>query len=291
MSLGAGGMSYLDSLGNELDAVGIRGRRRARILAEFADHLECDPSASLGEPEQLARQFADELGTSLARRAAFVTFAGLALAAALFAVGLLRGQGKFFASASSARPVLGDIGVWFTVLGAQVAFVAGSLAALRAFRLRRSTVVSRAEAATILRRTGVGVGAGIVTMVGFGLSALALRHHVAGSWETLALGLSAGGILVLLAVTPAVTTAARVRPTTEGSAGDLYEDFGPLIPGQLRRGPWTFAIAVAAAIAVVIALAGVVQSDPFDGILRGLMDGAACLVGFGLLGRYLGLRS
>jgi hypothetical protein len=40
----------------------------------------------------------------------------------------------------------------------------------------------------------------------------------------------------------------------------------------------------------VIGLAGVVQSDPFDGLARGLADGAACLAGFAVLGRYLGLR-
>jgi hypothetical protein len=39
-----------------------------------------------------------------------------------------------------------------------------------------------------------------------------------------------------------------------------------------------------------VALAGIVQSDPYDGLLRGLLDAAACLAGFGVLGRYLGLR-
>jgi hypothetical protein len=43
-------------------------------------------------------------------------------------------------------------------------------------------------------------------------------------------------------------------------------------------------------VAVAIALAGVVQDDGFDGGLRGLLDGAACLAGFGVLGRYLALR-
>lgn len=64
-----------------------------------------------------------------------------------------------------------------------------------------------------------------------------------------------------------------------------------LIPPALRGGPWSPALAVTGAVAVVIAVAGVVQSDPFDGALRGLADGAACLLGFAVLGRYLGLRS
>ncbi len=73
-------MSYLNDLESELTATGIPARRRRRILAEFADHLHEDPSAELGAPRDLARQFADELGTSLARKAAFRAFAALAFA-------------------------------------------------------------------------------------------------------------------------------------------------------------------------------------------------------------------
>jgi hypothetical protein len=284
-------VNYLETLGNELVAAGIPGGRRARILAEFADHLESDPNARLGAPRDLARQFADELGTTLARRAAFVALAGLAVAAVLFAVGFLSAQDRVFVSASSAEPLLGRVGAWVTVVGGQVALVAGLLAALRAFRLRADGVVSRAEAVTIVRRASVGVGAGVVTMVGFGLSALALRHHTPSWWPVLALGLAGGGIVVLLAITPVLASAARLRPLAAGSAGDLDEDLGPLMPAPLRARPWRFALAVALAVAVLIAVAGVVQSDPFDGALRGLADGAACLAGFGLLGRYLSLRA
>jgi hypothetical protein len=71
---------------------------------------------------------------------------------------------------------------------------------------------------------------------------------------------------------------------------DLFDDLGGLVPPALRGRPWRFALAVAGALAVAIALAGVVQSDPFDGLARGLADGAACLAGFAVLGRYLGLR-
>jgi len=38
----------IDELARELASVGIRGRRRERILTEFADHLTCDPEAQLG---------------------------------------------------------------------------------------------------------------------------------------------------------------------------------------------------------------------------------------------------
>ncbi len=177
------------------------------------------------------------------------------------------------------------------LLGGQVAFVAGVLAALRAFRRRGASVVSRQEALIIVRRAQVGLGAGMVTMVGFGLSAVAMIHHTAGWWTTLSMSLAGAGILVLAATAPALAAATQLRPVAAGSAGDLHEDFGPFVPRRLRGSPWRFAFAVAALIAVVITAAGVLQDDPFDGALRGLLDGAACLVGFGLLGRYLGLRS
>lgn len=283
-------MSYLETLSRELTAAGIRGRRHARIAAEFADHLECDPEAQLGEPGELARQFADELGTVLARRAAFTAFVALAVAGALFAVGFATAQNRFFASSGRATPPLGGVGVWMTVVGAQIAFVAGGLAALRAFRRRSDGVLSRDEAVVLTRRAGVGVGAGIVTMAGFGLSAIALRGHVAGWWTTLALSLAGAGILALLATAPMVLSAARLRPIAAGSAGDISDDVGPLLPRPLRGKPWRFALAVAAVVAILVTAAGIVQSDPFDGALRGLADGSVCLAGFALLGRYLGLR-
>ncbi|HEY2316874.1 MAG TPA: hypothetical protein VGH67_01130 [Solirubrobacteraceae bacterium] len=63
---------FQSQLNGELTAVGITGRLRRRILDEFADHLACDPQASLGDPRALARQFADEVGTTRAMRAALV---------------------------------------------------------------------------------------------------------------------------------------------------------------------------------------------------------------------------
>jgi hypothetical protein len=71
---------YLSELDAELARAGIRGSRRKRIVTEFADHLRCDSAADLGAPAALATEFADELGTSFARTAAFQAFVALALA-------------------------------------------------------------------------------------------------------------------------------------------------------------------------------------------------------------------
>ena len=52
-----------------------------------------------------------------------------------------------------------------------------------------------------------------------------------------------------------------------------------------------FALTVAAALAVIVTVAGVLQSDPYDGAVRGILEGVACLTGFAVLGPYLGLRT
>jgi hypothetical protein len=84
-------MNYVDSLEVELAAAGIPARRRARIVAEFSDHLHENPEAELGAPRDLARQFADELGTRLARGTAYRAFAALAVAAIVLVVMFFNG--------------------------------------------------------------------------------------------------------------------------------------------------------------------------------------------------------
>ena len=46
---------------------------------------------------------------------------------------------------------------------------------------------------------------------------------------------------------------------------------------------------LALGLAAVITVAAVPAQDVYDGAMRGLLDGAACLVAFAVLGRYLGL--
>ncbi len=271
-------------LERELTRAGIPASRRRRILAEFEDHLACNPAAELGDPASLARQFADELGTVRARRAGFASFGALAIAGLLFGAAFLANvQG--YSATHRHPPVLAQLGLGLMVLGAQVALVSGGLAAVRAMRLRGMLTVTRAEALILGRRAAVGLVAGVAAMTGLAL--VAAEYSSSNTFAFIAAGVGAVG---LVAATPAVATALRLKPLGDGGAGDLFDDLGGLVPASLRARPWRFALVVALAIALAIAAVGIAQQDPYDGALRGIADGLACLAGFALLGRYLGLR-
>src|SRR5437016_2399994 len=75
--------------GGPLHGYAIIAELNRRIVTEFEDHLRLDPDADLGAPAQIARRFADELGTRRAFRAAGVSFTALAIAGAVAAVAFL----------------------------------------------------------------------------------------------------------------------------------------------------------------------------------------------------------
>ena len=275
-------------LGRELSVAGITGRARRRILDEFADHLACDPSAQLGEPAALARQFADEVGSARARRAAVVSFGALALAGSLFGLALVTSDSVFGATPKGG-PVIGEIATAAAILFSQVSFVAGTLAALRWVQRRGSGVLPAAEAKVIVRRAAVGVICGIVTMVGLGTVAIAYHRFQPSAWATFAIVAASVGTAALLVSLPALWEAARLRPVAEGGAGDIFDDLGGVVPHPLAGRPWLLAVVVSAAVAVVITLVAVPAQDAIDGAMRGLADAVLCMLGFATLGRYLGL--
>ncbi len=284
---------FQSRLGQELAAAGIRGRLRGRILTEYADHLACDPDAQLGEPRALARQFADEVGSTRARRAAVLGFAALALAGILFGAAFVTSDSAFGA-APKGGPVIGRIATALAILFSQVSFVAGMLAALRWVHRRGSGVLPAAEATVIVRRAAVGVLSGIVTMVCLGTIAIAYHRFQPTAWDTFSIVVAAVGIAGLLASLPSIWEAARLRPVADGEAGDIFDDVGDfavLVPAPLRDRPWRFAVAVSVAVAVVITLVAVPAQDAYDGAARGVIDALLCMAGFATLGRYLGLWS
>jgi hypothetical protein len=257
-----------DELDRELAAVGVPARRRRRIRHELEDHLACDPSADLGDPRALARQFADELGTAYARRG------GLAVFVALVPIGLLA---CVLARVDNATVNVG------TVFGGQLAFVGGMLALLRAWRLRRERVISAAESLVIRRRALLGLAGGALTLASLRIAAGTTPESASSTDKTLVAVTIGVGALTLAGAAVALL-AARLRPAAAGTAGDLSFDLG------IDTDPWRLAFAIAGLVALCIAVAGVVQADPFDGLVRAVGDGILCLAGFALLGGLLGLR-
>jgi hypothetical protein len=263
----------IDGLERELAALGVPARRRHRIRLELEDHLACDPGAELGDPAALARQFADELGTTYARRAAFACFLALA------PLGLLSGVAVGVGNSSS--QAIGAPVTLALVLGVQLAFVGGMLALLRAWRLRRSAVVPAREATVLARRAALGLAGGLLTVAG--LAGAAAQSTAGLRW--LAIAAAATGAVTLACGSVVLLRSLRIRPVAEGVPGDLSFDLGVDVD------PWRIALVIAGAVALCIAVAGVFQADPFDGLVRAVWDGMLCLGGFALLGRPLGLRA
>ena len=278
---------YLDELSHELETVGIRGRLRRRILAESEDHLRTDAETvgRFGSPAEIANTFAAELGTRVSRRAAVGAFLALGVAGAVYGASFV---GASFAGqpAPDTWPVLAQLAFAVGIVAPQVSFVAGSLAIVRVLR-RRESVLPSAELSVINRRTGVALLFGLVTMAALALFAFELRHDTAGWWVTLTLiGSAAATPLLVLAGLPAAR-AARLRPEIAGQPGDVFDDLG--LTGQ-RDDPWRFARRVAIGLGLVVFLVAAVQGDPFDGALNGTAEALACLGGFAVFGRFLGLR-
>jgi len=290
---------YLLELRRQLTALGVTGSLRGRIVDEIADHLECDPDADLGDPALLARQFADELGSARARTAALAAFAALVVAGLVFSAAVLLAPNGVLRAVQSAGPVVRRTGPpgWAMIPAAlevfltQIALAAGVLAALRWFWRRGSVILPAAEAGVLVRRAVVGVVAGIGCMICLALVAVAGRAQFGSGWTAFTIGAAGLGLVALLASLPSLVSAIRLRPVADGDAGDVIDDLGPLAPDALRGRPWRFALLVAATIAVLLTVVSVPADDAFDGAARGIFDGLACLVGFGLLGPFLGLWS
>jgi HAAS len=270
-------VSWLDELELELRQARIPVGRRRRIVAELEDHLTTEPGSEerLGSPAAIARQFADELGTVFARRAAFASFLALVPLGILF-VALFALAAVYTTNVDA--PVTIGLG-----LGTQLAFVGGTLALLRAWRTRSSGSIAGADARVLVHRAVLAVAGGAITVATL---AIAVFQPRGVQWPVPALAYATVGVgaLTLTAAAALTARAAAVRPSSEGTVGDLAFDLG------IDAAPWRIALVIAGAVALCIAVGGVVQADPIDGLVRGVADGLLCLAGFALLGRRLGLR-
>lgn len=287
-------MSWLQQLVDELDALGVAGAERRRIVFELQDHIACEPGCEqrLGDPRELAASFAEELAASHARRGAFEVFAALALAAlalaaSQLAVGWTKGYPRFDSGHSLALFVAAALGM---LIAPQAALVAGTLAALRALRRGRSSTLPAAEIQLIYRRAWVALLSGVATVVGVELYVADFSAVLPAWWLALVGGLAAlaGAALLLAAVR--LTRAAAIVPRIDGPAGDVFDDL-PLIDWKwLRSGSWRLGAAASLSVAAVTALLEWhAERSLFEGIQRGAVEGLAAAVGFALLGRTIGV--
>jgi hypothetical protein len=277
--------AYLDQFGDELAAVGIRGRLRDRILAETADHLAEGEVERFGDPAALARDFADELATSRSRGATLAALAALAGAAAVFAAAwllmpLAGGWDDIFAAEWVPLGVAAAVGM---LLCPQVSFAAGLLALLRACRRRGGRRLPAAEVALLLRRTRVALAFGALSLASVAVYAVEYRADFA-SWYVLAVAPAAVAFTTPLAAAALLTRhAAAVKSSVPGDAGDVFDD----LPVELPRRPWLLLAATAGAAALATLVAGGVTNE---GPRNAIAEVVLVVAGFLALGRRLGLR-
>ena len=275
--------AFIARLEDELESRRVRRSVRRRILLEYADHIACEPESEqrLGDPAQLAGAFAAELAADDARAVARNTFASLALAAFALVIGQLTivPAGGYPGNNSAGSTALAWTAIVLILVAPQVALVAGSLGALRAFRRRHSQALPDAEVALIYRRCAIGGVAGLVTCAALLIYVADFTQQLAGWW----LALQAGTVLIAagaLIVTGA--HARRVRRTVAsvpGPSGGIADDV-PLVGFVLDR---PGAVAIAATViagAVGTVLGTIAERSLIEGLERGLFE--ALVVGVGL---------
>jgi MFS family permease len=276
-------VTYIVRLDVELGRVGIRGRLRARILAEAADHLAEGEESRFGDPAVLARLFADELATDLSRRASFAAFGALAAAGTGIAAAWLAAAAAGWPDIASAQwAPLGVLAAIGMLVCPQVSFAAGMLMALRAFRRRRERRLPAAELMLLGRRTRVALSFGALSLAATGLYAFEFRAQL-DSWYGTWVPIGTAALLLPLAAGAALTLrAAAVRSSFAGEAGDVFDD----LPVRIPRKPWLLCVGTAAAVA----LAALIGAPGHEGIRNASVEVVLVVAGFLTLGKRLGLR-
>jgi hypothetical protein len=249
-------VSFGSQLRAELARNGMRGKLADRIVAEFEDHLACDPEAHVGAPAEIAERFAVELRIVRTRRASVGVFAALAFCALL--LGLATGSQS--AGGATTRSALSGLGILaFT----QIAFVAGVLALSRGLRGRGAGDFRLAQRRGLVAlAAGAGVCACLAAHGAFVEALVPLPGLAAAAWAQRS----------ALAITP--------KASADGLAADL-----PVSP--------LLALAALAVAAVgLVVLEGIVgERSLSEGLTRGAIEAGGLALGVALLGRPLGLLS
>jgi hypothetical protein len=275
--------AFVARLEDELATRRVRRSVRRRIVLEYADHIACEPESEqrLGDPVQLAGTFAAELAADDARAVARNTFASLALAAFALVVGQLTivAAGGYPGYNNAGSTALALTAILMILVAPQVALVAGSLGALRAFRRRNSQLLPDAEVALIHRRCAIGGTAGLVACAGLLLYVADFTQQLAGWWLAVQAGtaLVAAGALIVSGA-----QARRVRQTVAlvpGPSGGIADDV-PLVGFVLARPRAAAVAATLVAGACGTVLGAVAERSLVEGLERGFFE--ALVVGVGL---------
>jgi hypothetical protein len=280
---------YLEDLWAELDAVGIRGRLRRRILLETEDHLRSEPDVErFGSPAVVADRFADELATTRTRGAANATFVALAAAGVGYAValGLANRATDIFAGSTLALAFALPAAA-LLVLAPQIAFVAGVLAAVRSLRRRSAAVIPAPEVRLLRRQTGTALAAGGLTVVALAVFAVTKGGASASWWTPAVLAVCGAAALPLAWAAVRFLRSVRLQPQAPGPPGDAYDDLGPL--ARFRSHPWLFCTATTGLAALAVFAAGALAGQPDEGLRNAVMEASWVAAGFSLLGPSLGL--
>jgi hypothetical protein len=166
------------------------------------------------------------------------------------------------------------------VVGSQVAFVAGSLSALRALRRRRTTALPGEEVALLRRRIAVACAAGAVTAAGSALYAFNVWNFVPRWWSVLALATTGATLVPLAACAVVLARISSITVSKPGSAHGLSADLGPLARPAL--------IGAAAVLAMLVATS-VLERSLAEGALRAAFEAFAFAVCFFAFRRPLAL--
>jgi hypothetical protein len=299
--------AFLDELVARLAAVGVRGGPARRIVAEARDHLheaarEAGEEAAIqrfGRADNLARTVAAELATGTTRRAVYGTFEALALAGVGYVIAflLVPAAGGWPDLLGGRFPAVGVAAALGMAVLPQIAFVSGSLALLRAVRLRRRPAVVAAELRLLRRRSAIALVAGMGALAALATSAVDSVGSVAAWWTWTTEALCVVLFFVLVLATVGVMRSAAPTALEGGPAGDVFDDLAPVFRIELLRRlelpghPWRFAFISAAAVGVAGFAGGFyAEGDPGSGLVRGGFEALALLGCFALFGRALGLR-
>jgi len=286
-------MTWCDKLAEELERRGVPARRREAIVLEIEDHIACEPASvtRLGDPRELAGEFADQLGAHGARGATAWVFGALTVTAiALIASQLAIGPAGGYPGYDHGRSVvLVSVAVLGMFVASQVALVAGSLALLRVLRHRREPVLPRAEIGLVRSRAWVGLGGGLACAVGLELYVVNFTAIMPAWYLGIVGGLAGLATLALSAAGMRLRATGGVVVATDGPAGDIFDDLPPL--RGLRGRPWRLCGLVAGGVG--LAMTGAVwhaERSLAEGLERGVVEGGAAAIGFLALGRAIGAR-